>query len=75
MIEVTGQLTGRCIDLVVLDQATDTTTPAGRLTFHVLAAIAEFVRDLTRERIADGLAAAKIRHGGRLPAPRPVDQP
>jgi resolvase-like protein len=38
------------VDLVVLDQTIDTTTPSGRLLFHVLAAIAEFERDLIRER-------------------------
>jgi hypothetical protein len=32
------------VDLVVLDQAIDTTTPSGRLLFHVLASIAEFER-------------------------------
>jgi len=32
------------VDLVVLDQAIDTTTPSGRLLFHVLASVAEFRR-------------------------------
>jgi len=36
------------VDLVELDQAIDTTTPAGRLLFHVLGAIAEFERDPIR---------------------------
>jgi DNA invertase Pin-like site-specific DNA recombinase len=53
--------------LVVLDQAIDTTTSSGRLTFHVIGAIAEFERDLIRERTRDGLAAALARRGGRLP--------
>lgn len=64
---------GRCpgagcgIGLVVLDQGIDTTTPAGRLLFHVLASIGEFERDLIRERTKVGLAAAKARGrtGGR----------
>src|SRR5713101_7757992 len=43
------------VDLVVLDQAIDTTTPAGRLLFHVLAAISEFERELIRERVLAGL--------------------
>lgn len=38
------------VDLVVLDQAIDTTTPSGRLLFHMLAAIAEFECDLIRDR-------------------------
>src|SRR5258708_15061349 len=57
----------RGVDLVVLDQAIDTVTPAGRMLFHVLAAIAEFEHDLIAERTRDGLAAARARNGGRLP--------
>jgi DNA invertase Pin-like site-specific DNA recombinase len=55
------------VELVVLDQAIDTTTPAGRLLFHVLAAIAEFERQLIRERVVAGIrrAKAKGRHLGR----------
>lgn len=56
------------IDLVVLDQAIDTSTPAGRLLFHTLGAIAEFERDLIRERTRAGMAAAK-RRGTRLGRP------
>jgi DNA invertase Pin-like site-specific DNA recombinase len=47
------------VDLVVLDQAIDTTTPSGRLLFHVLAAIAEFERDLIRDRVVAGLRRAQ----------------
>jgi hypothetical protein len=54
-------------DLVVLDQSIDTTTPSGRLLFHILAAIAEFERDLIRDRVMAGLRRAKAqgRHLGR----------
>jgi Enterobacteriaceae phage serine recombinase len=55
--------------LVVLDQAIDTTTPSGRLLFHVLAAIAEFERDLIRDRVVAGLRRAKAQ-GRRLGRPR-----
>ena len=60
------------IDLVVLDQGIDTSCPSGRLLFHVLASIAEFERDLIRERTRAGLAAAKRRGRklGRKPALR-----
>lgn len=62
------------MDLVVLDQAIDTSTPAGRLLFHVLGSIAEFERDLIRERTAAGMAAAK-RQGRHVGRPRArVDQ-
>jgi DNA invertase Pin-like site-specific DNA recombinase len=57
------------VDLVALDQAIDTTTPSGRLLFHVLAAIAEFERDLIRDRVISGLRRAKAQ-GTRLGRPR-----
>ena len=55
------------VDLVVIDQAVDTTTPAGKLMFHVLGAVAEFERDLIRERVIAGIKRAKAqgRHLGR----------
>jgi DNA invertase Pin-like site-specific DNA recombinase len=53
------------VDLVVLDQAIDTTTPSGRLLFHVLASVAEFELDLIRDRIMAGLARARAQ-GKRL---------
>jgi len=56
------------IDLVVLDQSIDTSTPSGRLLFHVLGSIAEFERDLIRERTAAGMRAAK-RRGARIGRP------
>jgi DNA invertase Pin-like site-specific DNA recombinase len=45
----------------------DTTTPAGKLVFGIFAALAEFERDLIRERTMAGLAAARARghKGGR----------
>ena len=57
------------VDLVVLDQSIDTSTPSGRLLFHVLGSIAEFERDLIRERTRAGMAAAR-RRGARLGRPR-----
>jgi len=57
------------VDLVVLDQAIDTTTPSGRLLFHVLASVAEFERDLIRDRVHAGLRRARSQ-GKRLGRPR-----
>jgi hypothetical protein len=54
LLEIAQGLEERGIDLVVLDQAIDTATPAGKLMFSVLAAIAQFERDLIRERTMDG---------------------
>jgi DNA invertase Pin-like site-specific DNA recombinase len=50
-----------------LQENIDTTTPGGRLVFHVFAALAEFERDLIHERTRAGLAAARARgrRGGR----------
>ena len=67
--ETVDDLEGRGIGLRALSQGIDTTTPGGRLFFHMLAAIAEFEHDLIVERPQDGLAAARARGrkgGGRF---------
>lgn len=55
------------IDFVCLKQNVDTTLPAGRLTFQVLGAVAEFERELLRERVKSGMAQARRsgKHVGR----------
>jgi DNA invertase Pin-like site-specific DNA recombinase len=69
LVTLAADLEALGVDLVVLDQAIDTTTPSGRLLFHVLAAIAEFERDLIRDRVVAGLRRAKAQ-GRRLGRPR-----
>jgi DNA invertase Pin-like site-specific DNA recombinase len=65
---VTG-LAERGVGFRSLQEQVDTTTPGGKLVFHVFAALAEFERDLVRERTSAGLAAARARgrRGGRPP--------
>lgn len=67
IIDFTETLQARGIDLIVLKQHIDTTTPQGKLLFHVIAALDEFQRDLIRESTFEGLAAARARGrvGGR----------
>ncbi len=69
LVGLAAELEALGVDLVVTDQAIDTTTPAGRLMFHVLSAIAEFERDLIRERVIAGIrrAQAQGRHVRRPP--------
>ncbi len=52
-----------------LTEATDTTTPGGRLVFHIFGALGQFERGLIRERTRSGLVAAVARgqKGGRTP--------
>ena len=59
----------RGIGLRSLHEVIDTTTPAGKLTFHVFGALAEFERALISDRTQAGLAAARARgrKGGRRP--------
>jgi DNA invertase Pin-like site-specific DNA recombinase len=63
------------VDLVSLRQNIDTTLPAGRLTFQILGAVAEFERELLRERVKAGMAQARRtgKHVGR-PALRNFQQ-
>lgn len=69
LTETAALLAGRGIDLVVLKQGIDTTTPAGRFTFHVLAAMDEMLADLISEGTREGLESARARGraGGRKP--------
>jgi DNA invertase Pin-like site-specific DNA recombinase len=69
LVTLVAELEALGVDLVVIDQAIDTTTPAGRLLFHVLASIAEFERDLIVDRVRAGVARARAQ-GKHLGRPR-----
>jgi len=73
LLEIADQLRERGIGLVVLKQDIDTTTPAGRLVFHLFGALDEFQRELIVEGTHEGLAAARARGrtGGRKPKMSP----
>ena len=66
---VTTGVEQRGIGMRSLTEQMDTTTPGGRLIFHVFGALGQFERDLIRERTRAGLAAAAARgrKGGRKP--------
>jgi len=59
------------IDFISLHEGVDTSTPNGRLVFGIFASIAEFERELIRDRVRSGLALAKS-NGRRLGRPRVV---
>ena len=67
LIETIARLQARGIGFRSLTERLDTTTSGGKLIFHVFAALAEFERDVIRERTRAGLAAARARRrrGGR----------
>jgi DNA invertase Pin-like site-specific DNA recombinase len=67
LVEVVSELQKRGVGLRVLTGGIDTTSATGRLVFGIFAALAEFERELIRERVTAGLAAAKVRgrQGGR----------
>jgi len=69
LIEVVTALGKRGVGLRSLHESIDTTTPSGKLTFHVFAAIAQFERDVLRERTRAGIMAAQKR-GAKLGRPR-----
>ena len=75
LVETTAELQGRHVELRVLTQPIDTTTPGGRLAFDLFAAIAEFERELLLERTQAGVAVARAagRRGGRKPSLGPAD--
>ncbi len=67
LVRIVGELEQRGVGFESVTEKIETGTAAGRLVFHVFAALAEFERNITRERTLAGLAAARARGrcGGR----------
>jgi DNA invertase Pin-like site-specific DNA recombinase len=67
LIEIVRLLEEKQVGLKSLQESIDTSTPGGKLIFHVFGALAEFERELIRERTRAGLEAARARgrRGGR----------
>jgi DNA invertase Pin-like site-specific DNA recombinase len=67
LVDTITELEHRGVGFRSLSESIDTTTPGGKLVFHIFAALAEFERDLIRERTRAGLEAARARgrNGGR----------
>ncbi len=73
LVELVADLQGRQVGIRSLQENIDTTTTSGKLFLHIFAALAEFERELNRERTIAGLKAAseRGRKGGR---PRLMDE-
>lgn len=74
LIALAADLSARQVDFRSLTDGFDTSTPSGRLLFHILASVAEMERELVKERTVAGLAAARAKGGkagGRKPALTP----
>jgi DNA invertase Pin-like site-specific DNA recombinase len=72
LCEIGAKLEAKGVSLKALDQAIDTSTPTGRLMFNLLGSIAQFERELTRERMLVGIAKAKAdgKYRGGAPTAR-----
>ncbi|MCX4682663.1 recombinase family protein [Streptomyces sp. NBC_01433] len=68
LIAIVGGLRKRGIGFQSLHESLDTTTPGGRLVFHVFAALAEFIRELIVQGTVEGMAEARAR-GERIGRP------
>jgi DNA invertase Pin-like site-specific DNA recombinase len=74
LVDLVEHLRDAGVGLRSLSEAIDTTTATGRLQLHLFATLAEFERELIRERTTAGLAAAAARgrRGGRPTVMTPV---
>jgi DNA invertase Pin-like site-specific DNA recombinase len=71
LVNALEEFNSLAIDFVSLHEGVDTSSPNGRLFFGIFASIAQFERELIRDRVRSGLAAAKAK-GKRIGRPRVV---
>jgi DNA invertase Pin-like site-specific DNA recombinase len=69
LVNALEEFNSLAIDFVSLHEGVDTSSPNGRLFFGIFASIAQFERELIRDRVRSGLAAAKAK-GKRIGRPR-----
>ena len=69
LLEIVEKINQCGADFMSVNERIDTSSPSGKLMFHVFGVIAEFERDRIRERVREGIAAARMkgRFGGRPP--------
>lgn len=67
LIEVINNLSDRGVGFLSLNESIDTSNPSGKLIFHIFSALAEFEKDLIRDRVKAGLESSRARGiiGGR----------
>jgi DNA invertase Pin-like site-specific DNA recombinase len=61
LIDTINQLQSKGVEFISLQESVDTTTSGGKLVFHVFGALAEFEREMIRERTKAGIKAARDR--------------
>lgn len=69
LIQIVEQLDNKGVQLISLKEKIDTTTPQGKLMFHIFASLAEFERDTMKQRQKEGIEEAKKagKYKGRIP--------
>lgn len=74
LVHIVSDLESRGVTFKSLKETIDTRGPAGKLVFHLFAALAQFERELLRERTLAGMASARARgrRGGRPPRLTPA---
>jgi len=73
LVETVNELRSVGVDLYIHQQAIDTSSPAGKLAFSVFGALAEYERELIRERVRAGLDRAR-RNGTKLGRPTNLNE-